>query len=276
VLLDRRRRAVSIFDAPVGERRRHCDGVAGEIFVVKAAGRNGDACRRLVLIASHQRGDVVDALLLVLREYVADPARKAALVAARLCDHGHVWRHGAVARAGRRVVGKGWRESVGEPAGAILDLTLIVWLALDLVFGGDGGGLRGRETGPAGICQRAGRDQFQPVTNLADLPVDLEAALELCAVELAERSGERPFIHGRRRRLVLLRPRRRGERGERDGESEDDARAGHKTSQAFADGGAGAPMGLPSRSTDSEIEFGTGLVLSTLPSTGRITRKKAK
>ena len=45
---------------------------------------------------------------------------------------------------------------------------------------------------------------------------------------------------------------------------------------SLAGGGAGAPMGLPSANTDSVIEFGTGLVFSTLPSTGRITRKKAK
>src|SRR5262249_77276 len=163
-------------------------------------------------------------------EYVADPARKAALVAARLCDHGHVWRHGAVARARRLVVGKGRRESVGEPARAILDLALIVRLALDLVFGGDGGGVRGGATrragggwgggerGPAGICQRAERDQFQPVTNLADLAVDVEPALKLCAVEFPERSSERPFVRGRRRRLVLLRPRRHSECRKQDGE----------------------------------------------------------
>src|SRR5262249_18522914 len=45
---------------------------------------------------------------------------------------------------------------------------------------------------------------------------------------------------------------------------------------AAAGGGAGAPIGLPSRNTDSEIEFGGGLVFSILPSTGRITRKNAK
>ena len=84
---------------------------------------------------------------------------------------------------------------------------------------------------------------------------------------------ERPLVRG------LLCKRRRGERGERDGESEDGARGGHGTPlQTFAPagGGAGAPMSLPSRSTDSAIEFGSGLVLSTLPSTGRTTRKKAK
>src|SRR5262249_9519737 len=185
--------------------RRHRDGVAGKVFVVEAGRWNGDACRRLVLIASRQCGDVVDALLLVLREYVADPARKAALVAARLSNHRHIGRDGAVARPRRLVVGKGRRGRVGGAAGAVRCLALIVGLALDLVFGGDGGRLRCGETGPTGSRERAERDQFDAVTDLADLAIDLEAALKLCAVELAERPRERPLIDGRRRRFVLLR-----------------------------------------------------------------------
>src|SRR5262249_56162968 len=106
-----------------------------------------------------------------------------------LCVRGCGWGGGVGGRAGRWGVGKGGGESVGEPARAILALALIVRLALDLVFGGDSGGLRGRETGPAGICQRAERDQFQPVTNLADLAVDVEPALQVCAGEFPERSS---------------------------------------------------------------------------------------
>jgi hypothetical protein len=41
-------------------------------------------------------------------------------------------------------------------------------------------------------------------------------------------------------------------------------------------GGADAPAGTPCRNTDSEIEFGTGLVFSNSPSSGRITKKNAK
>jgi len=111
-----------------------------------------------------------------------------------------------------------------RPRGTILDLALIVGLALDLIFGRDGGRLRDRQTGPTRIGKRAERDQLQPVTDLADLAVDLEPALELCAVVFAERPRERPLVHGRRRRFLLLRQRRRGER---DGESEDGARGGH-------------------------------------------------
>src|SRR5499427_14560 len=87
ILFDRYGRAVGIIDALVRERRRHRNGVAGEIFIVEVAGRQGDARRRRVLVAMQQRGDVVDALLLVLREHIADPAGKAALVTARLGDH---------------------------------------------------------------------------------------------------------------------------------------------------------------------------------------------
>src|SRR5262245_14315355 len=87
ILLDRHRRAVGVVDALVRERRRHRDGMAGKIFIVEAAGRKGDARRRRVLVAVQQRGKVVDALLLVLREHIADPAGEAALVTARLGDH---------------------------------------------------------------------------------------------------------------------------------------------------------------------------------------------
>jgi hypothetical protein len=76
-----------------------------------------------------------------------------------------------------------------------------------LIFGGDGGCLRSRKTRPAGIRKRAEGDQFQAVADLADFAIDLEPALQLRAVEFAERPRERPFIGGRRRRFVLLRQR---------------------------------------------------------------------
>src|SRR5262249_52557313 len=101
-----------------------------------------------------------------------------------------IWRHGVVTRAGGLIIGERRRERIGEAAGAILDVALLVGLAFDLVFGGDGGRLRGRENPSTRIRQRAGGDQFQGVTHLADLALDLEATLELPAVELAERPGE--------------------------------------------------------------------------------------
>src|SRR5262249_60633383 len=94
----------------------------------------------------------------------------------------------------------------------------------------------------ARIGERAERDQLEPMTDLADLAIDLEPALELRAVVFAERPGERPLVRGRRRRFVLLRQCRRGERGERDGESENGARDGHGVPhQAFAPAGRRPP-----------------------------------
>src|SRR5215472_13090204 len=51
ILFYRRGRAVGVIDALVREWRRHPDGVAGEIFIVEAPRRNGDARRRRVLVA---------------------------------------------------------------------------------------------------------------------------------------------------------------------------------------------------------------------------------
>ena len=52
------------------------------------------------------------------------------------------------------------------------------------------------------------------MTDLADLAIDLEAALELCAVVFAERPREGPLVL-RRRCVVFLR--QRGAASERDG-----------------------------------------------------------
>jgi hypothetical protein len=129
-------------------------------------------------------------LFLILREHVAHPAREAALEAARFCDDGQVGRHGIVARARCLLVGERRREVIGEPGGARLDLALIVGLGRDLVFGRNGRGLWDREAGSARLRQCAERHQLQAVTDLADFAVDLEPALELPAIEFAERSRE--------------------------------------------------------------------------------------
>src|SRR4249919_736528 len=78
ILFDRHRCAVGVFDALIGQRRRHRDAVAGKVLVVEISGRQRNARGRAVLIALHQSGDVVDALLLILREHVAHPTREAA------------------------------------------------------------------------------------------------------------------------------------------------------------------------------------------------------
>ena len=135
--------------------------------------------------------------------------------------------------------------------------------------------LRGREARPARIGQGAERDQAEAVTDLADLAVDLEAALQLGAIVFAERPGERPLVGRRRRRAVVLRLRRSGKGGERDGESEDGARNGHGGFPRASFHYALTPDALTpdGGSTESAIEFGSGLVFSTRPSTGRMIRK---
>src|SRR5262249_18786070 len=157
------RRTVGIVHAAVGERRRHGDGVAGKILVVIEPGRNGDAGRRLVLVALQQRRQVVRALLLVhaarYRQAVDGRPRKAAVNAARLGDYRLIDRKAAVARAGRLLVGKRRRKTVGQPAGPLEHLTLVVGPVLDLVFRRDGGGLRRGKFRAAGLGEIAKRHQ---------------------------------------------------------------------------------------------------------------------
>src|SRR3974390_863850 len=100
----------------------------------------------------------------------------------------------------------------------------------------------------------------------ANLAEDLETALELRLVVFAERTGERPFQPRRRHLLGQLRGRRRSGCGQRTGEHEGEDGTLHVHDH---------PHALAPR-TDSEIEFGTGLVFSKMPSSGRTIRKKAK
>ena len=98
----------------------------------------------------------------------------------------------------------------------------------------------------------------------ADLAINLEAALQLRLVVFAERTGKRPF-QPRRRHLFLAR-RRRGKAGSQAGEgkSGDDVSRFHDRPHALAP------------STNSEIDFGNGLVFSKMPSSGRTMMKNAK
>src|SRR5262249_42274042 len=87
VLFVRHRRAGGAGGALVRGRGGARGGGGGGKFIVGGAGAGGGGRRRRVLVAFQQRGDVVDALLLVLREDIAHPAGKAALVTARLGDN---------------------------------------------------------------------------------------------------------------------------------------------------------------------------------------------
>src|SRR2546427_270038 len=162
---------------------------------------------------------------------------------------------------------------IGRASRAILDFALIVGFALDLVFGRNRRRLRRREAGPARLRQAAECDQRQAVADLTDFAVDFEPTLQLATIVFSERPGERPFVLRWVRRLMVLCQRRGDESPGEAGKDEHSAGNGHGCPQAFTGGGAGAPIGAPSPSTDPAIEFGSGFVRSTLPSTGRMIRK---
>ncbi len=103
---------------------------------------------------------------------------------------------------------KGGGEGVGEPAGPLEHLALVVRTVSDLITGGDGLRLRLGESRTAFIGEIAEGDQLEAVTVRADFFVDLEAALQLRRVVSAERTVERPMLARRRGRLGVLRARR--------------------------------------------------------------------
>src|SRR5215510_3445991 len=100
--------------------------------------------------------------------------------------------------------------------------------------------------------------------------VDLESALELGRIVFSKRTRERPSQFWRHRRfmLMLLRVDWQGEHAKTTHERESNDGPlhfhVHPPAHAFAP------------STESEIEFGSGLVFSKMPSSGRMTRKNAK
>ena len=154
---------------------------------------------------------------------------------------------------------------IGQPARPLDRIALVVEV-LDLVFGGDLLGLRVAIARAARFGEIAEGNHIHRMAVGADLAVDLEAALQLRLVIFSERPGERPFLPRRRHLLALLRERRQRQSEQRTGkdESEDRALHGHDRLHAFAP------------NTDSEIEFGNGLVFSKMPSSGSTIRKKAK
>lgn len=110
--------------------------------------------------------------------------------------------------------------------------------------------------------------------------IDLKAALQLGLVVETEWTPKRPMQA--RRRIGFLR-----EGGiinatkcarERQSKREPvmTLHAGSLHACAPGGGGAEAPAGTACRKTDSDIEFGSGLVLSNSPNSGRITKKNAK
>ena len=117
------------------------------------------------------------------------------------------------------------------------------------------------------------------MTGRADLLINLKAALQLCLIVETEWTPERPMQAGRR--IGFL----------REGGNTDTAKCARERQSkrepvmtlhagslhaCMPGGGAEAPAGTPCGNTDSEIEFGSGLVLSNSPNSGRITKKNAK
>src|SRR5829696_2703614 len=211
-------RTLGVIDAVVAQGGRHGDDVAGVVLVVEAARRHLNALRR-VLVAIEERDEVVGAVLGVLPQRVPDEPWEAALEGARLRHQRQVGRRlAAVRRSGRLLVREVPREAVGRPPGALEHLAGIVRPVLDLVLGGERLHLTLRELGASGLRQVAEGDALDAVAGLADLAVDLEAALELRPIEGAERALEAPFELRRHRRLAG--GVRRGREAERRGDKE--------------------------------------------------------
>src|SRR5260370_22979840 len=114
------------------------------------------------------------------------------------------WECAAIGDA-RSLLVREWRgEVIGGPAGPLEHFALVVRSVLDLVFGCEGCRLRRRIAWTAGIGEIAERDIRQAMTGGAYFPVDLQPALQRPAVEVADRTGERPFL--RWRHPLLLGP----------------------------------------------------------------------
>src|SRR6202035_3278153 len=114
-----------------------------------------------------------------------------ALIGTRLRDQRKVRRQTTAIGRARRLLVREWRgEIVRWPAGPVEHVAGIVRTVLDLVFGRERRRLRHRIAGAAGIGEIAERDVGQPVAVRADFLVDLQAALQGAAIELAERTGK--------------------------------------------------------------------------------------
>ncbi len=85
---------------------------------------------------------------------------------------------------------------VGRPARTLEHFAHVVRAVRDHVIGRDRGDLRSGKFRPAFLAEIAERQQLQAVTPLANVVIDLEAALELTGIVLAEHACERPWLCG--------------------------------------------------------------------------------
>ena len=114
---------------------------------------------------------------------------------ARLGDQREIGRQRAVLGvAGFLLVLEGRRQAVGQQAGALENLALLVGRVVVLEGGGQrlDGSLG--EARPARLRQIAEVDARHAVAACADLHVDAEAALQLGVVVLAEQAAEGPLL----------------------------------------------------------------------------------
>ncbi len=189
-----------------------------------------------------------------------------------LHDQRQIRRQGAVLRrTGGQVVGVGRLEVVGRQARTISRRAIVPDIG-DRLAGRDGRDLLGRE---ANAGEVAVIGVVQLMARRAHLVIDLEAALGGRTVKGAKRAGEAPGLL-RQGRMVPLGTGRSG------GKAADECRGGggerNPAHHAFSIGLAAAPEGNgpPPRRTGLLMLSGRGSGRSSLPSTGRITRKCRK
>ena len=182
VLSEGHGRAVHVLDGLVVEGLRHGDLLAlVEVVEAHAVGEL-HPLGRLVLVAGHQRVEVVRTAL------------------PRLDDQREVRRQRAAVQGPRLViVGEGRRPVIGEPGGAEEHLALVVGPVLDLVFLGDRLRLL---LGEVDLQQIAEGDVLERMAGGADLLEYLEAPLQLAPVEGAEDAFVLPVLIGNVRRIA--------------------------------------------------------------------------
>ena len=117
-----------------------------------------------------------------------------------------------MAVAGRLLVGERRGKAIGQDGlRTVIDVALVVRRSLDLVFSRNRFSLRRGKFRAALLREIAERNERERVAVLADFAIDLETALQLATVILAEWAGEAPLHRRRLRTFVFLRRRRRAQ-----------------------------------------------------------------
>jgi hypothetical protein len=169
--------AILVVDNAIVQDTGHGDTGAGEVRVEVQAGTHLGASRRLIGVTSEEAEDVVAATV------------------AGLDDQAEIGGEGTVVgEAGGLVVRVRGRKVIGQLAGALLDLALVVGLGIVLVLLGENLGL---VDGQDAADKSAVRDSAERVARGADFPVDLEASPESLVVKGFEPLLVNPGVLGR-------------------------------------------------------------------------------